>query len=50
MIPSQQAMMLEAALTFEHIIKNPKLGAKNGPEVSVQYIVTTSLCLYYLAC
>ena len=33
MIPSQQAMMLEAALAFEHIIKNPKAGVKNGNEV-----------------
>lgn len=34
MIPSQQAMMLEAAMAFEHIIKNPKIGARNiGSEV-----------------
>ena len=34
MIPSQQAMMLEAAMAFEHIIKNPKAGTKSGSEVS----------------
>ena len=28
MIPSQQAMMLDSALAFEKIIKNPKAGAK----------------------
>ena len=26
MIPSQQAMMLDSALAFEKIIKNPKTG------------------------
>ena len=30
MIPSQQAMMLEAAMAFEHLIKNPKAGSKAG--------------------
>ena len=30
MIPSQQAMMLEAAMAFEHIIKNPKAGSKTS--------------------
>ena len=29
MIPSQQAMMLEAAMAFEHIIKNPRTGLRN---------------------
>lgn len=29
MIPSQQAMMLEAAMAFEHVIKNPKIGTRN---------------------
>lgn len=29
MIPSQQAMMLDAAMAFEHIIKNPTVGVKN---------------------
>ena len=33
MIPSQQAMMLEAAMAFEHLIKNPKAGSKAGKEV-----------------
>jgi len=33
MIPSQQAMMLEAAMAFEHLIKNPKAGSKAGSEV-----------------
>ena len=33
MIPSQQAMMLDAAMAFEHIIKNPKAGAKSNSEV-----------------
>ena len=33
MIPSQQAMMLEAAMAFEHLIKNPKAGSKVGKEV-----------------
>lgn len=34
MIPSQQPMMLEAAMAFEHIIKNPKAGVRNtGSEV-----------------
>ena len=28
MIPSQQGMMLEAAMAFEHIIKNPKSSVK----------------------
>ena len=33
MIPSQQSMMLDAAMAFEHIIKNPKAGAKTSTEV-----------------
>ena len=33
MIPSQQAMMLEAAMAFEHLIKNPKAGSKAAKEV-----------------
>ena len=33
MIPSQQAMMLEAAMAFEYLIKNPKAGRKAGKEV-----------------
>jgi len=36
MIPSQQAMMLEAAMAFEHLIKNPKAGSKAGSEGVVQ--------------
>ncbi len=43
MIPSQQAMMLEAALAFEHIIKNPKAGVKNGNEVRLS-ISTEPTC------
>ena len=34
MIPSQQPMMLDAALAFENIIKNPKAGAKTSSEVT----------------
>ena len=34
MIPSQQPMMLDAALAFESIIKNPKAGAKTNSEVT----------------
>lgn len=34
MIPSQQPMMLDAALAFESIIKNPKAGAKTISEVT----------------
>ena len=30
MIPSQQSIMLDTALAFEHIIKNPRAGAR-GP-------------------
>ncbi len=48
MIPSQQAMMLEAALAFEHIIKNPKSGAKNGSEVS--YVPCVCVCVYSVSC
>ncbi len=39
MIPSQQAMMLEAAIAFENIIKNPKMGAKN-PNTEVRIAET----------
>ena len=41
MIPSQQAMMLEAAMAFEQIIKKPK-GKKS--EVS-KYLLTLSLLI-----
>ncbi len=34
MIPSQQPMMLDAALAFESIIKKPKAGAKTISEVT----------------
>ena len=45
MIPSQQPMMLEAAMAFEHIIKNPKAGVRNtGSEVKI--IVC---CLYNIS-
>jgi dynein heavy chain 2 len=30
MIPSQQAMMLDSALAFERLIKNPKHGSKDA--------------------
>lgn len=30
MIPSQQAMMLDSALAFERLVKNPKQGSKEG--------------------
>ena len=30
MIPSQQAMMLDSALAFERLIKNPKHGSKDS--------------------
>ena len=43
MIPSQQALMLEAAMAFESIIKNPKAGTKTGSEVSDQ-ACTCTLC------
>lgn len=35
MIPSQQAMMLEAAMAFEHIIKNPRTGLRNATSSEV---------------
>ncbi|XP_013392185.1 cytoplasmic dynein 2 heavy chain 1, partial [Lingula anatina] len=38
MIPSQQSMMLESALAFEKIIKNPKSGAKvKGDSVQITW-------------
>ena len=30
MIPSQQSIMLDTALAFEHIIKNPRAGTKGA--------------------
>ena len=30
MIPSQQAMMLDAALAFERLVKHPKVGASEA--------------------
>lgn len=36
MIPSQQNMMLQSALAFERIIKNPKGGSKDGGSGKVQ--------------
>ncbi|XP_066286377.1 cytoplasmic dynein 2 heavy chain 1-like isoform X1 [Branchiostoma lanceolatum] len=36
MIPSQQAMLLDAALNFERIIKNPKSGSRDGGNGKVQ--------------
>ena len=38
MIPSQQPMMLDAALAFENIIKNPKAGAKTTNEVNEVHV------------
>ena len=45
-------MMLEAAMAFEHIIKNPKAGSKGANQVSLvtmfatfQFIFITVLCL-----
>ncbi len=42
MVPSQQAMMLDAALAFEHIIKNPRVGSskKSGTEVHKPPVLT----------
>ena len=40
MIPSQQSMMLDAAMAFEHIIKNPKAGAKTSTEVHFYYKIS----------
>uniref|UniRef100_A0A4W3JIK2 Dynein cytoplasmic 2 heavy chain 1 n=1 Tax=Callorhinchus milii TaxID=7868 RepID=A0A4W3JIK2_CALMI len=36
MIPSQRPMMLNSALAFEQIIKNPKAGSKEGADGKVQ--------------
>ncbi|XP_074649972.1 cytoplasmic dynein 2 heavy chain 1-like [Tubulanus polymorphus] len=38
MIPSQQAMMLDSALAFERLVKNPKTGTKSkGDDVQVTW-------------
>ena len=36
MIPSQQAMMLNTALSFEKLIKNPKAGSTNTDDGRIQ--------------
>ena len=43
MIPSQQPMLLEAALQFEHIIKHPKADAD-----SKVHCVSLSHCVWYI--
>lgn len=37
MIPSQQSLMLDTALAFEHIIKNPRAGSKGAAEGQITW-------------
>lgn len=47
MIPSQQAMMLDSALAFERLIKNPKHGSKDSSgKVQVTWDNPTELEAY----
>ena len=43
MIPSQQAMMLDSALAFERLVKNPKTGNYSNKALSC-YFTASPFC------